>query len=198
MNDTLTDADGEPVQIFCYFMPTWGLPDVFMTNSPDTAGDWACCTGPLPYPSGGIWLGVMKNGAIPKLGQEFVKFCTMSEENLTNWATGVYTNEYLLAIDPECGELSQPAGDFVNSKLVVDQITESFDDSEMSDFLGGQNYYDAFAKAAENCSADMVREYDDEVQTRLLEAVELYVFGQLTKDEAIASFKKNAEYLYSD
>jgi len=198
MNDTLTDADGNPVQIFCYFLPASGLTDVLMTNAPDLEGDWACCTGPLPYPSSGIWLGVMKNAKIPALAEAFVAFCTQNEENLTNWATGVYTNEYLLAIDPGCGELSQPAGDFVSSKLVVDKITESFDDSVMSAFLGGQNYYEAFAKAAENCSAEMVRAYDDEVQARLLEAVELYVSGQLTKDEAIASFKKNAEFNYLD
>jgi len=198
MNDTLTDADGNPIQIFCYFLPTSGLPDFLMTNAPDLAGDWACCTGPLPYPSGGIWLGVMKNGADKLFGKDFVKECTMNEELLTNWATGIFINLNLLDIDPNCGDLTQPAGDFVSSKLVVDKITESFDDSEMSDFLGGQNYYDAFSKAAKNCSADMVREYDDEVQARLLEAVELYVSGQLTKEEAIASFKKNAEYLYSD
>jgi hypothetical protein len=30
-----------------------------------------------------------------ELAKEFIRFCTLDEENLTNWATGVYTNEYL-------------------------------------------------------------------------------------------------------
>jgi len=198
MNDTLTDADGDPVQIFCYFIPTWGLPEVLMTNAPDTAGDWACCPGPLPYQVGGTWLGVMDDAQNPEMGKEFIKFCAMNEENLTNWATGVYTNEYLLAIDPNCGELKQDDGDFVSSKLVVDKITEAFDDSIMSDFLGGQNYYDAFSKAAENCSADMVREYDDEIQDLLLEAIEKYASGELARFEAIDLFEKNVELSLSE
>ena len=39
-----------------------------------------------------------------ELAKEFIRFATLDEENLTNWATGVYTNEYLKAIDPEVPE----------------------------------------------------------------------------------------------
>lgn len=152
MNDTLVDAEGNPKQIFSYFLPTWGLPYVLAPNATSadgastTVGDWAVITGPLPYQWGGTWLGVMKETKNMDLAKEFVRFCTLDEENLTNWATGVYTNEYLKAIDPEVPEGQyQAAGDFVGSKVVVDKITAGFDDSDLSKFLGGQNSYGGFA-----------------------------------------------------
>ncbi len=107
MNDSLVDANGNAKQIFSYFLPTWGLPYVLAPNaksadgSSDTSGDWAVITGPLPYQWGGTWLGAIKDGANMDLAKEFIRFATLDQENLTNWATGVYTNEYLKAIDPE-------------------------------------------------------------------------------------------------
>lgn len=201
MNDNLTDVNGDPVQVFCYFLPTWGLPYILLANSSDTAGDWACCPGPLPYQWGGTWLGVMKNAANPDIAKEFVRFCTLDVDNLTNWATGVYTYDYLEAISPEDAfsygyELSQSAGDFVSSQVVVEAIASEFDDCEMSEFLGGQNPYTAFAEAAQNCKADMIHEYDDAIQYYYLEAVELYASGAYTKEEAIAVFENNVIYSY--
>jgi len=104
MNDSLVDAEGNPKKIFSYFLPTWGLPYVLAPNatsadkSTTTVGDWGVIAGPLPYQWGGTWLGVMKETSKMDLAKEFVRFCTLDEENLTNWATGVYTNEYLKAM----------------------------------------------------------------------------------------------------
>ena len=110
MNDTLKDANGNPKQVFTYFLPTWGLPYVLAPNAKsadgtgDTTGDWAAIPGPLSYQWGGTWLGVMKESSKMELAKDFISFCTLDEENLTNWATGVYTNEYLKAIDPTVPE----------------------------------------------------------------------------------------------
>jgi ABC-type glycerol-3-phosphate transport system substrate-binding protein len=195
MNDTLADVDGNPIQVFTYFLPTWGLPYVLADNGPDTAGDWGCVAGPLPYQWGGTWVGVMKNAKNPELAKEFVKFVALNEENLTNWATGVYTNEYLNAIDPELVPLdaeagiSQAAGDFVSSKKVVDAITSQFDDSEMSAYLGGQNSYAGFAAAAPSVSARLFQGSDQRVQDILTEVINLYAAGEIDKDGAIQNFK---------
>ncbi len=195
MNDTLADVDGNPIQIFTFFLPTWGLPYVLASNGPDTAGDWGCVAGPLPYQWGGTWVGVMKNAKNPELAKEFIKFVALNEENLTNWATGVYTNEYLNAIDPELVPLDaengikQAAGDFVSSKKVVDAITASFDDSEMSSYLGGQNSYSGFAAAAPNVSARLFQGSDQRVQDILTEVINLYAAGEVDKDTAIQNFK---------
>lgn len=189
MNDTLTSADGTKQQVFCYFLPTWGLPYVLAKNGVDTAGDWGVCSGPMPYQWGGTWVGAMKKAPNLVLAKEFVTFVALDETNLTNWATGVYTNEYLKAIDPNCGDLKQSAGDFVSSKKVVDKIMPTFDNSEMSKYLGGQNSYSGFAAAAPTVSAKLMQGTDDLIQRTLADPLANYAEGKMTKEEAIKSFK---------
>lgn len=190
MNDTLTDAAGNPKKIFSYFLPTWGLPYVLAPNatsadgSSTTVGDWAVITGPLPYQWGGTWLGVMEDTKQMELAKEFVRFCTLDEENLTNWATGVYTNEYLKAIDPNVpDDQYQAAGDFVGSQVVVEKITASFDDSELSNFLGGQNSYGGFAAAAPSVNARLMQGSDDAIQRALNDPLNSYLEGTVTLEE---------------
>lgn len=196
MNDTLTDAAGNPKKIFSYFLPTWGLPYVLAPNAKSadgtstTVGDWAVITGPLPYQWGGTWLGVMKDSTKMDLAKEFIRFCTLDEENLTNWATGVYTNEYLKAIDPSVPEGQyQAAGDFVGSQVVVRKITSSFDDSEMSKFLGGQNSYGGFAEAAPSVSARLFQGSDDAIQRALNDPLNSYLEGTIDLDEMWSLWK---------
>ncbi|HEY4692752.1 MAG TPA: extracellular solute-binding protein [Bellilinea sp.] len=190
MNDSLKDAEGNAKKIFSYFLPTWGLPYVLAPNATSadgastTVGDWAVITGPLPYQWGGTWLGVMKDTKQAELAREFVRFCTLDEENLTNWATGVYTNEYLKAIDPNVpDDQYQAAGDFVGSQVVVEKITASFDDSELSKFLGGQNSYGGFAAAAPTVNARLMQGSDDAIQRALNDPLNSYLEGTVTLDE---------------
>jgi len=196
MNDTLKDAEGNPKKIFSYFLPTWGLPYVLAPNATSadktstTVGDWGVVEGPLPYQWGGTWLGVMKETKKMDLAKEFIRFCTLDEENLTNWATGVYTNEYLKAIDPTVPEgQSQAAGDFVGSQVVVEKITAGFDDSEMSAFLGGQNSYGGFAAAAPSVNARLMQGSDDAIQRALNDPLNSYLEGTLTLEEMWSTWK---------
>ena len=182
MNDSLVDASGNPKKIFSYFLPTWGLPYVLAPNakskdgSSDTSGDWGVITGPLPYQWGGTWLGAMKESPNMDLAKEFVKFSTLDEENLTNWATGVYTNEYLKAIDPNVApDQMQAAGDFVSSQNVVKKITSSFDNSDLSKFLAGQNSYAGFAAAAPSVNAKLMQGSDDAIQRALNDPLNQYL-----------------------
>lgn len=188
MNDTLVSADGTSQKIFSYFLPTWGLPYVLIPNSTsdttDTGGDWAMIEGPLPYQWGGTWVGVLDGGSNMDLAKEFVKFVALDEENLTNWATGVYTNEYLKAIDPETpDDQAQPPGDFVSSQVVVEKITPEFDGSAIYDFLGGQNNYKAFAKVAPNVNGALLTGSDDAIQRAFEDARDLYLAGDITEAE---------------
>ncbi len=196
MNDSLVDAAGNPKQVFTYILPTWGLPYVLAPNAKsadgtkDTSGDWGCITGPLPYQWGGTWLGIMKDSKNMDLAKDFIKFATLDEENLTNWATGVYTNEYLKAIDPEVApDQMQAPGDFVGSKNVVEKITASFDNSELSKFLAGQNSYAAFAAAAPSVNARLMQGSDDAIQRALGDPLNQYLNGQITLEEMWASWK---------
>ncbi len=187
MNDTLVDANGTPKKVFSYFLPTWGLPYVLIPNSKsdstDTGGDWAMINGPLSYQWGGTWVGALEGSPNSELAKEFIKFVALDEENLTNWATGVYTNEYLKAIDPETpDDQAQAAGDFVSSQVVVEKITSSFDGSALYEWLGGQNNYEAFGKAAPSVNGALLTGSDDAIQRALQSALGQYLNGEI--DEA--------------
>jgi ABC-type glycerol-3-phosphate transport system substrate-binding protein len=184
MSDTLVDADGTPKKIFSYFLPTWGLPYVLIPNSGDTGGDWALIDGPLPYQWGGTWVGAMANSPNLDLAKEFIAFVALDEENLTNWATGVYTNEYLAAIDPEVPEdQAQAPGDFVSSQVVVNKITSTFDGSALAEWLGGQNNYEAFGKAAPKVNGALLTGSDDAIQRALESVRDAYLNGEISEAE---------------
>ena len=195
MNDTLKDANGTPKKVFSYFLPTWGLPYVLSPNaksadgSSDTTGDWAMINGPLSYQWGGTWVGVLKGSPNSELATEFVRFVALDEENLTNWATGVYTNEFLKAIDPATpDDQKQAAGDFVSSQVVVEKITSSFDSSTLATFLGGENSYGAFAKAAPSVNGALMTGSDDAIQRALNDPLAAYLSGTMTEAEMWAAW----------
>src|SRR3990172_8202517 len=190
MNDTLKDANGTPKKVFSYFLPTWGLPYVLSPNSTPkdggagTGGDWAMINGPMSYQWGGTWVGVLDGSPNSEIAKEFVKFVALDEENLTNWATGVYTNEYLKAIDPTTpDDQKQDAGDFVSSQLVVEKITSSFDNSTLATFLGGENSYGAFAAAAPSVNGALLTGSDDAIQRALNDPLAAYLSGTMTEAE---------------
>jgi multiple sugar transport system substrate-binding protein len=190
MNDTLKDANGTPKKVFSYFLPTWGLPYVLSPNSTPkdggagTGGDWAMINGPMAYQWGGTWVGVLEGSPNSEIAKEFVKFVALNEKNLTNWATGVYTNAYLKAIDPTTpDDQAQAAGDFVSSQIVVEKITSSFDNSTLATFLGGENSYGAFAKAAPSVNGALLTGSDDAIQRALNDPLAAYLSGTMTEAE---------------
>jgi multiple sugar transport system substrate-binding protein len=209
MNDSLVDAKGNPKQVFSYLLPTWGLPYVLMPNSTpkeiketkkivgkDTSGDWACISGPVPYQWGGTWIGALKESKNIDMATEFIKFATLNKDTLKNWATGVYTNDYLKKIDPTVGDkLAQGAGDFISSQKVAEEIISKFDDAATTKFLAGQNSYKGFATAAPNISLKLIQASDDAIQRSLNDPLSNYASGKTTKEQAIKEFKdavKNA------
>ncbi len=190
MKDTLTDASGAPKKVFSYFLPTWGLPYVLMQNGPETAGDWACIDGPVPYSWGGTWLGAMKDAKNADMAKEFVRFSALNQDTLKNWALGKYTNEYLKKIDPSIGDtLAQGPGDFVSSRKVVNEIIGEFDNSETTKYLAGQNSYRGFAAAAEKVNLTLMQGTDDAIQRALADPLNAYASGKATKEEALNQFK---------
>ncbi|MGB7874217.1 MAG: extracellular solute-binding protein [Anaerolineales bacterium] len=205
MNDTLVDANGNPKQVFSYFLPTWGLPYVLAPNAAsadganDTSGDWGVVTGPLPYQWGGTWLGAMAESPNLELAKDFIRFATLDQENLTNWATGVYTNEYLKAIDPKVpDDQAQAPGDFVSSQVVVEKITDSFDDSELSAFLAGQNSYAGFAKAAPSVNAELMTGSDDAIQRAMNDPINQYLNGEIDEDTLWSTWKDSLRIEFPD
>ncbi len=201
MNDSLVDAKGNKKQVFSYLLPTWGLPYVLMPNAlvkeaegkktgTDTSGDWACINGPMPYQWGGTWIAALKDSKNKDAAKEFVKFSTLNEETLKNWALGTYTNEYLQKIDSTIGEkLGQGPGDFISSQKVVEAITAEFDNAATSEFLAGQNSYKGFAMVAPTISLRLLQASDDAIQRSLNDPLNNYASGTATKEEAMQQFK---------
>ena len=205
MNDTLVDAEGNSKQIFSYFLPTWGLPYVLAPNavaadgSSDTSGDWGVIEGPLPYQWGGTWIGALAESPNLDLAKEFIRFSTLDTEHLRNWATGVYTNEYLKAIDPDVPEdQAQAPGDFVSSQIVVEEIIPLFDDSELSAFLAGQNSYGGFAAAAPSVNARLMQGSDDAIQRAMNDPMIAYLNDEITEEEMWAQWKDQVRIEFPD
>jgi hypothetical protein len=205
MNDTLVDAEGNSKQVFSYFLPTWGLPYVLAPNaaasdgSSDTSGDWGVIPGPLPYQWGGTWIGVVKGGDNIELAKDFVRFAALDEENLTNWATGVYDNDYLKAIDPDVpDDQMQAPGDFVSSQVVVEKILPSFASGELSEFLAGQNSYGGFAEAAPSVSGKLLTGSDDAIQRALNDPISQYLNGEISEEEMWTTWKDNLRIEFPD
>ncbi len=199
MTDDLKDENGDKIQIFSYFLTSEEFLSVyeFAVHSV-TDGDWACVPGPMAYSSGGTWLAVMKDAPWPELAQAFIQFCTLDEEFLTNWATGVFTQSYMgefwNRFDPYGERVSpasfyKPAGEFVSSQKVAESIIPFFEDSEMTSFLGGQNFYEVFATAAMNCPSGAIRDDNERIQELFTEALHLYVYGEISKEDMLQSFR---------
>ena len=133
------------------------------------------------------------------VAKDVVRFATLDQENLTNWATGVYTNEYLKAIDPQVpDDQMQAPGDFVSSKVVVDKIIPSFDNSDLSAFLAGQNSYAGFAEAAPSVNAKLMQGSDDAIQRAMNDPLNQYLNGEITLDEMWSTWKENLTLDFPD
>jgi ABC-type glycerol-3-phosphate transport system substrate-binding protein len=193
MRDQLTDAAGNPIHVFSYFVPTWGLPFVILPNAGEyTEGDWGIIPGPLPYQWGGTWLAVTAQANNPDVAQEFVRFAALDETHLTNWATGVYTNEFLRAIDPSVpAGLAQGAGDLVSSARLIRELAHLQYNTPSSNFIGGQNPYTIFGEAAMAVSFGLQQGTDASIQNAFDDAVGLYITGEATRAEALESFRND-------
>ena len=193
MSDDFVDAFGNRRYMFGYVLPTWGLPHVIYANAgAHTHGDWALIPGPLPYTWGGTWLGVPRVSNNPDLGELYITSLPLNPEFLSNWALGVYTHEYLLAIDPTLHPgVLQGGGDFVSSARVVRDITDQFDGTPIYHFLGGQNPYAIFGQAAPLLNLDFIQGTDSTIQGNFGTALTQYVIGEMTRDEALEYFREN-------
>jgi len=205
MSDTLVDAEGNSKQIFCYFLPTWGLPYVLKPNattedgSGDTAGDWGIVPGPLPYSWGGTFAGVLAESDNADLAKEIVTWMTTDETHLSNWALGVYDNAYLAAIDPSVPEdQGQAAGDFVSSQVVVEKIVGEFDGGDLAEFLAGQNSYAGFAAAAPAVSGALLQGSDDAIQRAFADPMNQFLAGEISQEELYEVWKDSIRIEFPD
>jgi len=166
MNGTLQDENGNPVEVFGYFLPTWGLHYVLKTNAPTTSGDWAMIPGPAAYRWGGTWIGAWKDTKNPEAAIDMIEWLTTNDGFLEQYA--------------------KDTGDVVSNMAVVDRIKDGFSEA----FLGGQNHYSEFAAMARNVDGRLTQGTDDVIQALFQEALTAYVNGEKTKAQALEDFRQ--------
>jgi len=137
MRGELKDYSGKPLEVFGYFLPTWGLHYVLKTNAPKTSGDWAMIQGPLPYSWGGTWIAASAKTQNPTAAKELIRYLTTDNGFLESWA--------------------KDTGDIVSNNEVINKIKNSYKEP----FLGGQNHYAAFAEMAKNVNGKMLQGTDE-------------------------------------
>jgi ABC-type glycerol-3-phosphate transport system substrate-binding protein len=168
MQGVLKDEQGKAVEVFSYFLPTWGLHYVLKTNAPDTSGDWAMIPGPFPYRWGGTWIGAWKDTKNAAAAKELIRYLTTDDAFLEAYA--------------------KDSGDLVSNIVVVDKIKDSYSEP----FLGGQNHYAEFAEMAKGVDGKLTQGTDQAVEGLFNEALNAYVNGEKPKEAALADFRAQA------
>jgi hypothetical protein len=180
MKGALADAKGQPVEVFGYFLPTWGLHYVLKPNAKsadgkvNTAGDWAMVQGPIPYFWGGTWVTYYAKTKMKEEALKLVAYLTTNEKFLTAWA--------------------KDTGDLVSNKKVVDAIKDTYKEP----FLGGQNHYAAFATMTGNINAKILSGSDQEIESIYQEQLTAYVNGEKDKKTAIEDMKEAVSSQFPD
>jgi ABC-type glycerol-3-phosphate transport system substrate-binding protein len=169
MRDDLRDDNGKPLEVFSYFMPTWGLHYVLKTNAPSTSGDWAMIQGPSPYHWGGTWIGAYKGTKNAAAVKEFIRYVTTDDAFLEAWA--------------------KDTGDMVSNINVINKIKNNYSEP----YLGGQNHYADFAETAKIVNGKLSQETDEEINELWDDEFSAFVSGEKTKARALADFRKEAE-----
>lgn len=180
MKGALADAKGQPIEVFGYFLPTWGLHYVLKPNAKsadgklDTTGDWAMTQGPIPYFWGGTWITYYTKSQNKAEAIKLITYLTTSEKFLTQWA--------------------KETGDLVSNLKVVNAIKDTYKEP----FLGGQNHYAAFAAMAKNVNAKVLSGFDQEIESIFQEQLAAYTNGEKDKKTAIQDMKDAVSSQFPD
>lgn len=169
MKGELKDEKGNAVEVFSYFLPTWGLHYVLKPNAPATSGDWAMIPGPAAYRWGGTWVAAYKGTKVPGRAKDFIKYVATDDSFLERWA--------------------KDTGDLVSNNNVVNKIKDTYSEP----FLGGQNHYAEFAAMANNVDGKLTQGTDQAIEAIWGDAVSSYVNGEKSKEKAIADFKEQVK-----
>jgi ABC-type glycerol-3-phosphate transport system substrate-binding protein len=169
MRDELRTDRREPVEVFSYFLPTWGLHYVLKPNARYTAGDWAMIQGPVAWRWGGTWLAARRDTPNAAAARELIRYLTTDAD---------FQREYALV-----------SGDLVTNMDAVNRISSQFSEP----FLGGQNHYAMFAEIARNVSGLLEQSTDSIIEGYFQEAITAYILGEKSREQAIADFRRSVQ-----
>lgn len=171
------DACGE-------FLSTWGMVDtddgMLSQFAGSKSGDdavLAFCEGPQFYAWGGTWLGVSTRCDNSTLAKEFVEFFTCDDAGMK-----AYT---------------EFTGDYCNNSKVMKEVADAGHKNQF--LVGGQDQFKNFLVSAPNVDLDgKLTKYDATIKGHFNDAVTAYMKGEMSKDEAINSFKDQVAASYKD
>ncbi|MCL2181524.1 MAG: ABC transporter substrate-binding protein [Treponema sp.] len=169
MRDELRDDNGNPLEAFAYFLPTWGLHYVLKTNAPSTSGDWAMIAGPAAYRWGGTWIGAFRGTKNADQAKHMIEWLTTNDQFLESWA--------------------RDKGDVVSNLNVMNRIKDNFADA----YLGGQNHYAPFVQMAMSVDGSLTQGTDQDIEEIFAEIVTAYAEGEKTKAQALADFRAQVQ-----
>ena len=172
MVDQIGDAKGNQVEIFSYFLPSWGIQYILEADALETSGDWAICQGPAPfYSAADTWIVAYKGTKNPELAKEMIKYITSDDDAISYFVEN---------------------SGFIPSNT---KVQDKFKDKFFSSYLGGQNHFKEFSDYAKKMDGTLVQESDIQIDALWLEATAYYIHGEKTKKEAIDDFKTKVESL---
>lgn len=165
MKGTLRDEHDNPVEVFCYLLPTWGLHYTLKQNAPETAGDWAMCAGPANYYWGGTWIAAYKGTKNADAAKEMIKYLATDDTFLESYA--------------------KASGDVVGNLNVQNKLKDGFSEP----YLAGQNHYKDFCEMAKGIDGKLIQGTDQQIEQLFSEEVAAYANGEKSKEQALNDFK---------
>lgn len=161
--------------VFCYALPTWGLPFVIASNAKETSGDWGLAKAPASYYNGGTWLGMYSKSKNKELAWQFIKF--MHSKEFQTWDM-------------------KENGDFSSMTEVSTQFANS--DEGKNAFAGGQNIAKTYNDIVPDINGKVITKYDETINAKFQNALETYINGEKTKEEFLQQFKSDVKTAFPD
>lgn len=159
--------------VFCYFGCTWF---VQWSLSPESAGTWNVCTGPVSFHWGGSYL-VITDKCPNKELAALVVYTLCCDEDV---AYNLYKDDY----------------DFPNNQAAVEKLIA--DGVGANPILDGQNPLEAWNEGAKGISLQYATSYDATFNGYLDSAASTFWADGQAVDDAIASIKEQVANAYSD
>lgn len=171
MKDELRDDRNNKLEVFSYFLPTWGLHYVLKPNAYNTAGDWYMIQGPSAWEWGGTWIAAAKNTKNPNLAKNLIKYICTDDFFLEQWAKNT--------------------GDLVTNTKVLNKIKDQYSEP----YLNGQNHYENFAEYASKVTS-LKQSTDQEIENIFNDYLRAYLNNELTLETALTLFKDKVNSIY--
>ena len=172
-------------KIFCLISATWALNYQLMPVYPDTEGDWGLASPPVPGTMGGTWMGIYPGTKHKEETYTFINYVFSNEDFLFKYATEL--------------------GDYVSNPKVQKTIAalppEETAKLPVFRFCNNQNVYEFFNnELAKGVRAELFTDYNYNITNTgiLFSAIDMYITGQKTLDEAIAQYCDDLIAIYPD